>query len=191
MLPWPKLNELMDIVETLNAEARRVYETKKKLLESGDDETVKQVGEGKDILSILSTYDSSSFSDEGFDVEIPSASSGVRIQRHSTERRGTTCTNGVCPHVLDLVVLDKNISYRVLVSAAAETTSSALSRILHLLALHPDIQDRVRQELKEASGDNEELTHDQLVSLPFLDAVCRETLRMWVDSLASVSPGPC
>ena len=64
MLPWPKLNELMDIAETLNAEARRVYETKKKLLELGDDATVKQVGEGKDILSILSTCDTSSFSDQ-------------------------------------------------------------------------------------------------------------------------------
>ena len=64
----------------------------------------------------------------------------------------------------------------------------ALSRILHLLALHPDIQDKLRQELKEASEDNEEMTHDRLVSLPFLDAVCRETLRMWVDSLSSVSP---
>ena len=62
MLPWPKLNELMDIVETLNAEARRVYETKKKLLESGDDETVKQVGEGKDIFGVLSRYHTKSFS---------------------------------------------------------------------------------------------------------------------------------
>jgi hypothetical protein len=74
MLPWPKLNHLLDLAETLNAEARRVYETKKKLLESGDDETVKQVGEGKDILSILSTYDTASLSGNGFDVAISSAS---------------------------------------------------------------------------------------------------------------------
>ena len=74
MLPWPRLNHLLDLAETLNAEARRVYETKKKLLESGDDETVKQVGEGKDILSILSTYDTTSLSEEGFDVEICSSS---------------------------------------------------------------------------------------------------------------------
>ena len=62
MLPWPKLNHLLDLAETLNAEARRVYETKKKLLELGDDATVKQVGEGKDIISILSTYNTASFS---------------------------------------------------------------------------------------------------------------------------------
>jgi hypothetical protein len=61
MLPWPKLNELMDIAETLNIEAKHVYETKKKLLELGDDATVKQIGDGKDILSILSTYSTASF----------------------------------------------------------------------------------------------------------------------------------
>jgi cytochrome P450 len=62
--------------------------------------------------------------------------------------------------------------------AGADTTSSALSWILHLLSLHPDVQDKLRKELKEANEDNEELTHDQLVSLPFLEAVCRETLRL-------------
>ncbi|KAH8999015.1 hypothetical protein EDB83DRAFT_899563 [Lactarius deliciosus] len=41
-----------------------------------------------------------------------------------------------------------------IVLAATDTTSSALSRILHLLALHPDIQDKLRKELKEQRGDN-------------------------------------
>jgi cytochrome P450 len=77
-------------------------------------------------------------------------------------------------------VNDYIISLRVFLIAASDTTSSALSRILHLLALHPDVQDKLRKELKEAheENDSEELTHDQLVSLPFLEAVCRETLRL-------------
>ncbi len=62
--------------------------------------------------------------------------------------------------------------------AATDTTSCALSRLLHLLALHPDVQDKLRKGLKEACEDNEELTHDLLVSLPFLEAVCCETLRL-------------
>ena len=69
-------------------------------------------------------------------------------------------------------------SFRVLIFAATETTSSALSRILHLLSLHPDVQDKLREELKRAHEENEELTYDQLVSLPYLEAVCRETLRV-------------
>ncbi|KAH9034585.1 cytochrome P450 [Lactarius pseudohatsudake] len=44
-----------------------------------------------------------------------------------------------------------------IVLAATDTTSSALSRILHLLALHPDIQDKLRKELKEACEDNGEI----------------------------------
>ena len=67
---------------------------------------------------------------------------------------------------------------RILVFAATDTTASAISRIVHLLALHPEIQDELRRELKEACENNEELTHDRLVSLPFLEAICRETLRL-------------
>ena len=80
---------------------------------------------------------------------------------------------------------DWGTSFRLFLSAATDTTSSALSRIVHLLALHPDIQDKLRKELKEACDDNEELPHDRLVSLPFLEAVCRETLRLRVNSLGS------
>ena len=82
---------------------------------------------------------------------------------------------------------DTKVSGRVLLFAATDTTSSSLTRILHLLALHPNIQDKLRTELKEACKDNKELTHDQLVSLPILEAVCRETLRVYVDSFVSLS----
>ncbi|KAH9485689.1 Cytochrome P450 monooxygenase 91 [Psilocybe cubensis] len=65
--------------------------------------------------------------------------------------------------------------------AATDTTSGALSRILHQLAMHPDVQAKLRQELNDARKANgaEDLDYDQLVSLPFLDAVCRETLRLY------------
>jgi hypothetical protein len=51
----------MDITEALNSRSRGIYETKKRLLESGDDATVRQVGDGKDIISILSAYDTLRF----------------------------------------------------------------------------------------------------------------------------------
>jgi hypothetical protein len=82
------------------------------------------------------------------------------------------------PARVDWVALMTRHFPRSFLIAGTDTTSSALSRILHLLALHPDVQDKLRKELKEAHEDNEELTHDQLVSLPFLEAVCRETLRL-------------
>ena len=63
LLPWPKLNRLMEVSETLNAGAKHIYETKKKLLELGDDATVKQLEESKDIISLLSAYNMALFSD--------------------------------------------------------------------------------------------------------------------------------
>ena len=62
LLPWPKLHHLMDISETLNAGAKRIYESKKKLLELGDDATVKQLEESKDIIGLLSAHDTALFS---------------------------------------------------------------------------------------------------------------------------------
>ena len=61
-----------------------------------------------------------------------------------------------------------------------DTTSSALSRILHLLAQHPDIQEKLRREVTEVRAERGDLPYDELTShLPYLDAVVRETLRLY------------
>jgi len=52
--PWKALNRAIELTEVMNANTRKIYETKKRLLESGDGATVKQVGDGKDIISLLS-----------------------------------------------------------------------------------------------------------------------------------------
>ncbi|KAH9857416.1 cytochrome P450 [Lenzites betulinus] len=62
--------------------------------------------------------------------------------------------------------------------AAMDTTSNALSITLSLLAQHPDVQEKLRKEILEASNGGEDLEYDTLVSLPYLDAVCRESLRV-------------
>ena len=64
-----------------------------------------------------------------------------------------------------------------------DTTSNALSRILHLLSQSPSVQEKLRAEILEAQGEagtdsDAQLPYDDLVKLPYLDAVCRETLRM-------------
>ncbi|KAJ3515941.1 hypothetical protein NLJ89_g1438 [Agrocybe chaxingu] len=63
--------------------------------------------------------------------------------------------------------------------AAMDTTSGALSRILDLLSKNQDIQDKLRNEIREARPQSGDLPYDELVSLPYLDAVCRETLRLY------------
>ena len=61
-----------------------------------------------------------------------------------------------------------------------DTTSNALSRILHQLSIHPDAQKTLRAELVEATnGGTTDLDYDTLMKLPYLDAVCRETLRLF------------
>jgi cytochrome P450 len=61
-----------------------------------------------------------------------------------------------------------------------DTTSNAISRILGLLATHPEVQHKLRQEISDAleRKGGQDYSYDELVSLPFLDAVCRETLRL-------------
>ncbi|CAE6456781.1 unnamed protein product [Rhizoctonia solani] len=61
-----------------------------------------------------------------------------------------------------------------------DTTSAALARTLHLLAQYPEAQDRLRAEVRKAHGmHGKDLDYDQLNSLKYLDAVCRESLRLW------------
>ena len=69
---------------------------------------------------------------------------------------------------------------RTFTFAGTDTTSNALARILHLLCLYPGAQDKLRAELlaARAEHDGEDLEYDELVALPYLDAVCRETLRL-------------
>ena len=60
--------------------------------------------------------------------------------------------------------------------AGYETSSTALTWTLHLLAEHPEIQDRLRAELLAISESEPEM--DALNGLPYLDAVVRESLRV-------------
>lgn len=63
--------------------------------------------------------------------------------------------------------------------AGVDTTSNAVARILHLLALNPAVQDKLRVELVEAQAQYGEKTpYNELSQLPYMDAVCCETMRM-------------
>ena len=64
--------------------------------------------------------------------------------------------------------------------AATDTTTSALTQTFHLIAQHPEVQDKLRNEIKEAKlkAGGGDIPHDELMALPYLDAVCRETLRL-------------
>ena len=52
-----------------------------------------------------------------------------------------------------------------------------LSRMLQLPAMHADVQDELRRELLEAHA-GEGITYDRLDTLPLLDNIIKETLRL-------------
>ncbi|KAJ7775924.1 cytochrome P450 [Mycena maculata] len=64
----------------------------------------------------------------------------------------------------------------MIISAATDTTSSALDRIFHILTLHPDVQERLRDEIVDSP---ERMDYEGLGSLPYLDAFIYEVLRLY------------
>ncbi|CAH2233297.1 cytochrome P450 4C1-like [Pararge aegeria] len=66
----------------------------------------------------------------------------------------------------------------VLILAATDTSATTLSIAAVLLANHPRVQDKVYEELQEVLGDSERCL-DNLAKLKYLDAVVKETLRLY------------
>ncbi|KAF9528231.1 cytochrome P450 [Crepidotus variabilis] len=62
--------------------------------------------------------------------------------------------------------------------SATDTTSTALARLLHLLSDNQDAQNKLRDEVRLVRPIKE-LPYDTLMSLPYLDALCKETLRLY------------
>ena len=65
------------------------------------------------------------------------------------------------------------------ISAGTDTTSNAISRALYILCEKPEAQEKLRAEIREAFEQyGPKISYDELNKLAYLDAVCRETLRM-------------
>ena len=61
--------------------------------------------------------------------------------------------------------------------AALDTTSATLTFCVFYLLKYPDIQEKLRQEILEVVGDEEDLTFDHIQSMKYMDNVLYETLR--------------
>ncbi|TFK51329.1 cytochrome P450 [Heliocybe sulcata] len=140
-LPSKGIQQIKEKVDIMEKTSERIYQEKLNALQRGDDELAKQVGRGKDIMSLLLK-------------ENLTASEKDRLSVSQVLGQMST-----------------------LIFAAMDTTSSALSKILYLLATHPEAQDKLRHEVRQVHAAGE-FTYDTLEKMPYLEAICRETLRL-------------
>ena len=68
-------------------------------------------------------------------------------------------------------------------AAGHETTATSITWAIYLLSKHPEVQMRLRNEIRASlpsvSDDTASITSDQLAALTYLSAVCNETLRLY------------
>lgn len=65
-------------------------------------------------------------------------------------------------------------------SGGFETSSTLMTFCIYELALNPDIQERLREEIKEATDENDgKLSYEMLVGMKYMDMVINETLRKY------------
>ncbi|XP_037088112.1 thromboxane-A synthase-like [Pollicipes pollicipes] len=75
----------------------------------------------------------------------------------------------------------------VLVLAGYETTANALTSTSYLLAKNQHVQEKLYQEISEQLPADEEMRYDQLASLPYLDQVLCESMRLYPPVVTFVS----
>jgi len=63
--------------------------------------------------------------------------------------------------------------------AGYETTSNTLTYCSHLLTTNPEKLNKLQQEIDHFLSDEKELSYELINSMPYLDMVIRETLRMY------------
>ena len=67
----------------------------------------------------------------------------------------------------------------VFLEAGYETTSTTLAYLSHILVNHQDVQDRVRDEINQLLEKEGKIDYNSMTSLPYMEAVIYETLRMY------------
>ncbi|CAL1697383.1 unnamed protein product [Somion occarium] len=146
-LPIKRVQYMKQLSDTMYQNATSVLQLKKDALRAGDEVVIKQVGEGKDVISVL-----------------------LRANMEASEEERM-------PEEELLAQMS------VLVLAATDTTSNTLAQIMQTLATHPEAQEKLRTEILQARDEADgDISYDKLIALPYMDAVCRETLRLYPPS---------
>ena len=151
-----------------------VQEKKRKIMEG---EKNGSAYAGKDLLSLLRKYHS-------YINSWPPPREGEKIQKITSVVKSNVAVD-LPPSQR---ISDEDILHNIntFMFAGSDTTSLGLTWTLLLLAQHPSLQSRLRDELLSISPSSEiqltpdeiESLHSTLEGLPFLHNVCRESLRL-------------
>lgn len=67
----------------------------------------------------------------------------------------------------------------IFIFAGYETTSTSLSFLMYILATHPDVQQKLQEEIDTTFPNKAPPTYEALVQMEYLDMVLNETLRLF------------
>ncbi|XP_049989007.1 cytochrome P450 3A25 isoform X2 [Alexandromys fortis] len=67
----------------------------------------------------------------------------------------------------------------VFIFAGYDATSTSISFIMYELAIHPDVQKKLQDEIDRALPNKAPVTYDALMDMEYLDMVVNETLRLY------------
>jgi len=174
LIPISVVQDFKHIVDTMHKSSTKIFQDRKKCVAQ---DPVVDIGR-EDLLSLL-----------GMCLGLLSFAvlHGCRAVRVNTTSAAEDRLSdqeaiaqlGYCSSVSSKLRFYAYTSSSTMMFAANDSTASALCRVFEVLASHPDIQTKLREELEHANADVD-LDYDQLMSLPLLDAVCKETLRLYV-----------
>ncbi|CAE6524569.1 unnamed protein product [Rhizoctonia solani] len=161
-IPHNDIQQLRYAVGIQNQQAEEVVQTRQALVSSGDDLS-SQAGRGRDIMTLLSK----SANIQNYIIN------WLFIFVYPVKANEAAGSESYVDHQ-DMVG-----HMNTFIFAGHETTSTAVARILEVLADRPRVQVRLREEIREYFESNPNDTHyDGLLELSYLDAVVREALRL-------------
>lgn len=75
----------------------------------------------------------------------------------------------------------------VVLVAGFETTSNTMALVTHMLSHHPEVQERMREELFSVVAPDEPITYNTIQKLTYMNCVIQETIRMYPPAFAFVT----
>lgn len=174
--PNAAIRELKYIVDTMDQRSHEIYYDKRRALLAGDEALKQQVGEGKDIMSVLRESPLLERCEGSLNF-VQSGPTWKRQRKIVCPKRRSSHRCRKPPFISASSPADDSRKSRTLTFAGTDTTSNALAKILEILADRQDVQEKLRAEIMEARN-GQDIGYDQLTELPYLDAICRETIRL-------------